>query len=146
MIFVDSSVLIAAAHENHPFFEASHTFLAGLQPDKAGVSAHGLVETYSVLTRMPKFVGYSAKEAALYLARLTEKRLSVFGLSESETMTLIAGAPDRGVAGGRVYDAIHARAAVKAGAKTIVTWNEKHFIGLEDSLRIETPGTARGGR
>ncbi len=142
MKFVDSSVLVAAAHENHPHFAASHAFLAGLPPGGAGVAAHGAVETYSVLTRLPRSVGYSAAEAAAYIARLTDGKLRVFSLPESEVMALIAETPQRGVAGGRVYDALHARTAAKVGAKTIVTWNEKHFLGLEPGIEAMSPEKA----
>ncbi|MEQ1931586.1 MAG: PIN domain-containing protein [Parvularculaceae bacterium] len=135
MKFVDSSVLVAAAHENHPFFEASHRFLSRCRRENTGVAAHGAIETYSALTRMPKSLGFSAAEAAAYVARLVDTRLRPFTLSELEIMSLIAAAPDRGVSGGRIYDAIHARTAKKAGASAIVTWNEKHFIGLEPSLK-----------
>lgn len=140
MRFVDSSVLIAAAHENHAFFAASHAFLAGLRKGGAGIAAHGAVETFSALTRPP--LRFSPVEAAAYLARLTEKKLRVFSLPEAEVLAVIAEAPDRGVAGGRVFDALLARIAAKAGAKTIVAWNEKRFLGLEPGVDAITPEKA----
>lgn len=139
MKFVDTSVLVAAAHQNHPFYELSHDCLARCEKASTGLAAHGAAETFSALSRMPKPFGFTAEEAAAYVGRLVETRMRVFGLSESEILELIAGAPARGVAGGRIYDALHARTAKKAGAKALVTWNVKHFAGLETGLKIETP-------
>jgi predicted nucleic acid-binding protein len=137
--FIDTSVLVAAAHQDHPFFELSHAFLAACKRAETGLAAHGVVETYSALTRMPKPFGYVASEAAAYVARLVQSRLQVFALPEAEILELIAEAPDRGILGGRIYDALHARTAKQAGARAIVTWNTKHFAGLEMELRVETP-------
>jgi hypothetical protein len=46
-----------------------------------------------------------------------------------------------GVTGGGICDAVLARCALKAGARTIYSWNVKHFrrLGPEIAKRVATP-------
>lgn len=143
MKLVDTSVLVAAALEADPRFEVSNRFLERQTPASCAASSHTLVETYSSLTRLPAGLRLTPRQASAFIANWA-RELRIVSLEADEVLALIAGAPERGVAGGRVYDAVHARAALKAGAKTIVTWNGKHFIGLEPALKIETPERSRG--
>lgn len=142
MIFLDSNVLIAGANEEHENFAASDALIARVQREKSAVtSAHALLETYAVLTGQPKPKRFSPAQAVKYIARIAES-VPPRALDGREVLALIDGLAGAGVAGGRVYDALHARTAAKAGAKTIVTWNEKHFVGLERGLEAMSPEKA----
>ncbi len=136
MKFIDSSVFVAAALESSARFEASNLFLENA---RSGVtSGHALIETYSTLTRLPAGFRLSPGQASAFIANWM-RDINVFSLAANDVLTFIAEAPARGVMGGRIYDALHARTAKKAGATAIVTWNAKHFAGLEAGLKIETP-------
>ena len=53
--------------------------------------------------------------------------------------TTIREAERLGIVGGRTYDALIARAAVKAGASTLLTRNVRDFSTFAQEVRIETP-------
>ncbi|MFZ5619138.1 MAG: PIN domain-containing protein [Pseudomonadota bacterium] len=138
MKFIDSSVFVAAAIEANPHFEASNRFLER-QPRREGcTSSHTLVETYSVLTRLPAGHRLTSMQAHAVIANWPLK-LKIVALPAEETVRLLREMAEIGIAGGRIYDALHARTAVYAGAAAVVTWNVKHFAGLEQGIEIETP-------
>lgn len=142
MIFIDSNVLIAGANEDHDDFAASDALLTEVRNNKRALTAaHALVETYAVLTGQPKPKRFSPAQAVKYVARLAEF-IPPYALETGDVLAFIDGLAGSGVAGGRVYDALHARTAAKAGARTIVTWNEKHFIGLDPSIEAMSPDKA----
>jgi predicted nucleic acid-binding protein len=62
-------------------------------------------------------------------------------LTENEYFETIRKAAEGGFTSGRVYDALLLRCAAKAKARTIYTWNLKHFqaIAPEQAERIRTP-------
>jgi len=101
--------------------------------------APALVETYSVLTRMPAPYRSPARvvHAALTATCARWETPALTGREYAEMLAELAGA---GVAGGRVYDAVIAACARKAGAARLLTWNAAHFVGLAgESLRVAAP-------
>ena len=62
-------------------------------------------------------------------------------LDEAEYLGAIRELADRGVSGGRVYDALLLACARKSQAGTIYTWDLKHFRQLAPDIadRIRTP-------
>jgi predicted nucleic acid-binding protein len=135
---IDSSVLVAAALEASPYFEASNRFLETQSPKTCAAAAHALVEAYSVLTRLPAGHRLTPNQAYAVIDNWS-RGFKIVALSPDETLKLLEDQSKAGVAGGRIYDAAHARAAAIAGASAIVTWNPKDFAGLEGGLAIETP-------
>jgi predicted nucleic acid-binding protein len=138
MKLVDTSVLVAAALEAHARFDASNRLLERQSPRTCAVTSHALAETYSALTRMPAGFRLTPSEASAFIANWAGG-LFIVSLTPAQVVALIAEAPDRGVSGGRIYDALHARTAALIEAGAIVTWNAKHFSGLESGLKVETP-------
>jgi predicted nucleic acid-binding protein len=80
-------------------------------------------------------------EQALLFVEEVCGRLSTVSLSADEYQETIRGAVDRGLTGGRIYDALLLRCAEKAKAEVIYTWNLKHFRAVAPELadRIQTP-------
>jgi predicted nucleic acid-binding protein len=80
-------------------------------------------------------------EQALLFVREIRERLTSIALDENEYFATIEQAAERGFTSGRIYDALLLRCAVKAKARTIYTWNLKHFrdIAPELASRIRTP-------
>jgi predicted nucleic acid-binding protein len=138
---VDSSILVAALaswHENH---DESRTALERVM-GPAGelvLPADVLVETYSVLTRLPSPHRLSPEDAL----RLLEENFAdarTVALAATDTWRLLRTLAAAAVAGGAVYDARIVAAAVKGGAAQILTLNGRHFSRLApDGLEIVVP-------
>lgn len=134
--YFDSSVLVAAAVRAH----SHHARAAGILDElvkkkhRGYVSAHGLVEVYSVLTRAPFTPPVYPSEAWQILEQSFVPNLEVVTLSGKEYRDVIRDCAARGVAGGLVYDALHLRCAEKAGCERVYTFNVKEFRRLAPQL------------
>jgi predicted nucleic acid-binding protein len=142
MNFFDSNVLIAGAYEDHDRFKEARAVLDAVRERGGGLtSAHALAETFAILTTLPKPNRFSPDEASRYVCDAA-LFLKVVALEARSMLRLLAELARSSVAGGRVYDAVHARTAARAGATTIITWNERHFRGLEPRLKVAAPAAA----
>lgn len=138
----DTSVLIAALcswHERHEWALAA----LGDRLEAGGrllIAAHGLVECYSVLTRLPPPHRIAPSVAAELLERNFARRTRVVGLSIRDCWDLVRTAPGRGVAGGRTYDAVIARSVARGGVSEFLTLNPSHFEGLfDEEIEVVSP-------
>ncbi|RBY74530.1 VapC toxin family PIN domain ribonuclease [Geodermatophilus sp. TF02-6] len=112
MIAADTSVLVAACaswHESHPLARAA---LPG-----ARLVGHCVVETYSVLTRLPPPHRMPRELAAEFLDRIAAS--APLTLPAEEVRRLPQVLADRGVAGGAAYDALIAVTALHHGAELV---------------------------
>jgi predicted nucleic acid-binding protein len=138
---LDSSCLVALVspwHEHHPpTLRLVNELLGARTPLVAPAPA--LVETYSVLTRMP--APYRSPPRVVHAAlSATCARWEIPALSGREYSDLLGELAEAGLGGGRVYDAVIAACARKAGATRLLTWNAAHFVELAgESLRIASP-------
>jgi predicted nucleic acid-binding protein len=115
LIAADTSVLVAAFASWHEHHEAA--FIAVRRLD--AVVAHCLLETYSVLTRLPAPHRMTAEVASTYLqAAFSGHR--ILGLAPREQRKLVASLAKRGVSGGAVYDALIA-AVCRYARATLLT-------------------------
>jgi toxin FitB len=108
-VAVDTSVavpLLVRSHQHHP---AVVRWWSGQQ---LTLSGHALVETYSVLTRLPGDARLSADDAARLLDARFEAPLT---LSGPDTQKVHHTLSRLGVAGGAVYDGLVALAAKEHG-------------------------------
>ncbi len=112
MIAADTSVLVAAFaswHESHP---AAQEALRG-----GRLVAHGVVEAYSVLTRLPPPHRVVPGLAAEFLRQVaTDTPLT---LPAEEVARLPHLLSDRGISGGAAYDALIAVTALHHGAELV---------------------------
>ncbi len=97
-----------------------------------------MIESYSVLTRMPA-PGRLGAHDALALIEANWRNTPVTHLTAHETWEVLRDAERRGVTGGRTYDLLVAAAALKAEASTIVTWNLRDFALFESEINIKVP-------
>lgn len=139
---VDSSVLVAALltwHERHAAArEALERLLSA--PEDVVVGVDVLLETYSVLTRLPA-PHRLAPDDAEGLLRENFRRCRTESLSGRQAWALLRSLPERGVAGGAVYDARIVASALKGGASRILTFNSRHFERLApEGLDVVVPG------
>jgi predicted nucleic acid-binding protein len=136
----DTSCIIAALvdwHEHHAAAarEISSRLEAG---ERLIVAAPALIETYAVLTRLPAPHRLSPGDA-LGLLEANLFGHSLVALDADSYRALVSNAPGQSIAGGRTYDAVIARCAVRAGAEAILTFTERHFRGLVEGIEIVTP-------
>lgn len=113
MIAVDSSVVVAGFATWHEAHERSRAALAR-QPR---LPAHALLESYSVLTRLPPPHRAPAGLVAEFLAGQFPQPLLL--LSERGHRELVALVARSAIAGGATYDALVAFAAREAGASLL---------------------------
>ena len=86
------------------------------------IPAHALLESFSVMTRLPAGKGLYPGDARNLLAGNFELTL-------------------RRIAGGIVYDAVIARSAHQAGARVLLTWNVRDMLRVAPlGLAVRQPG------
>ncbi|MFW0792495.1 PIN domain-containing protein [Gordonia sp. CPCC 205515] len=94
--------LLVASHEAH---EVVRTWVAGRE---VGISGHALMETYSVLTRLPGDARLSPSDAVLLIDDNFVEHFVLSADGAAEAHRHLASA---GVAGGAAYDGLVALAA-----------------------------------
>ena len=105
------------------------------------VAAPALVETYSVLTRLPPPHRLSPADALTLLEENFMNTGKIVALDARSYRALLRRAPRNGVAGGRTYDAIIAECARRAKDTTLLTFNMSHFLPFAGrGLEIVMPG------
>jgi predicted nucleic acid-binding protein len=104
------------------------------------VVAHTLLETYSVLTRLPPPHRISASAALSAIEDTFLTKGTVVALQHEQYVHLLYELVNDGTVGGQVFDASIVACARLAGAEVIVTFNERHFRRFEgNGLTIEVP-------
>jgi predicted nucleic acid-binding protein len=113
-VAADTSVIVASFaswHEHHAL-----AFAAISRVD--AVIVHCLLETYSVLTRLPAPHRMSPEIVSLYLDKSFDEH-DVFALPAAEQQTLVGECVARGLAGGAVYDALIAATCAHSSLKLL---------------------------
>jgi len=129
VIAVDTSVVVAAFASWHE----GHASAAGTLARKPRVPAHVLVETYSVLTRLPAPHRAPARLVAEFLShRFTEPPLLLPARSHLRFLEEVAAL---GLAGGSAYDALIAATARHAGA--LLLTRDRRAAGTYERLHVE---------
>ena len=136
----DTSCLVAALCSWHEHHERTKREIEARAASKHELvlAAHSLSETYAVLTRLPPpFRLKGADARSLLEANWAHNETA--HLTGSEIWRALKVAEERGVTGGRTYDALIAFAALKARVQTLITWNVKNFAPFRDEIEVLTP-------
>ena len=105
-LLVDTSVAVALVVADH----AAHAaVIDSVGRRHLGLAGHAAFETYSVLTRLPP---PARRDPATVRTLLVENFPDSRFLSADRSLSLLGDLADLGVAGGSVYDALVAAAAV----------------------------------
>lgn len=125
----DTSTLVAAMVESHPHYRRAQPWLrravaGGLE---FFVAAHSVAEVYAVLTALPVSPRISPATAARLIQDNLLEHATVVSLSAADYTDVVRRLAEQGVSGGAVYDALIARAAVKAEVDQLVTFNADDF-------------------
>ena len=99
-----------------------------------------MAEVYATMTALPLKPTVPPEQALLFVEEI-RNRLTTVVLDADEYFDAMRTSADRGLSSGRVYDALLVRAAVKVKARTIYTFNVKHFQAIAPELadRIRIP-------
>ena len=128
MIAVDTSVVVAGFASWHE----GHGPAAAVLARGPRVPAHVLVETYSVLTRLPPPHRAPADIVIAFLAQ--RFRQAPLTLAPRAWQRLLDQAGERGVTGGAVYDALVAATARHAGA-TLLT-RDRRAVAVYEKMGV----------
>jgi predicted nucleic acid-binding protein len=129
MIAVDTSVVVAAFASWHE----GHASAIAVLAHRPRIPAHVLVETYSVLTRLPAPHRAPAPLVAAFLAeRFAEAPLQ---LPARAHLRLVEEAAASGLAGGAIYDALIAATARHARARLLT--RDRRAAATYERLRAE---------
>ena len=139
-IGVDSSILVAGVHANHPLHAVAAGWLIKNIPlHELIVSHHSILETYAVLTRLPGKLRLTGPEAKKLLESTIKPNMQVADFSSSSIWDCIDSLVNHSALGGRSYDVFIAKILSKSGVKSIATFNTKHFSEFEAKISIIDP-------
>jgi predicted nucleic acid-binding protein len=136
-VYFDTPLLVAAYIAQHPHHLQS---LRAFDQVSAGtikgvISAHGLAESFSVLTRLPCIPMIRPHDAWLFLANDVLPLFDLVSLTATEYRDVVESCSRNGWSGGRVFDVLHVQAARKSACEGIYTFNLKHFQQVAPDLR-----------
>jgi predicted nucleic acid-binding protein len=124
VIAIDTSLVVALFASWHEAHESAREAV----PEEVHLPAHVLLESYSVLTRLPPPHRAPADVVAAFLRSRFEAKLLT--LPGSGHRSLLASALDAGISGGSVYDALVA-ATAKHAAATLLTRDRRAVRAYE---------------
>jgi predicted nucleic acid-binding protein len=137
MIAADSNVIIAAVSKwssNH--VAAVAAINQALANQQLILPQHALLESYSVLVRMPP--PYQLRsEVAFALLHETFGSVRLVNLAPRSTWQFLRDRDD--MTSRRLYDASIATAAIEAGAKILLTFNARDFRSFAGRIEIVVP-------
>jgi predicted nucleic acid-binding protein len=136
---VDSSVLIAGLLSWHEFHDrAFHAMGKLISARLLLIPFPALIESYSVMTRLPS-PHRLHPEIAYQLLHDSFSETRAVGLSAGSAWSFLSECVEAGIAGGRVYDAVIASAAIAAQASELLTFNPRDFEAFNDRIAIIVP-------
>ncbi len=123
----DSSALVSATEDP--------ALSTRLTAEKGFSRRHALAETFSALTGK-SHLKTDANKAALLLKQFAAD-LDFVELTTEEIIQATQDAQSLGVRGGGIHDLLHAKAALKSGAKSFLTLDKNDFTHLLPGMSIE---------
>ena len=139
-IGVDTSVIIAAVHANHPVHLSSSRWLdAAFEAHEVVVAHHSVLEAYAVLTRLPAKYRVAPSEAEIVLRETLEENARIAPFSAESIWTFMTRLTAVPAAGGAAYDGFIIRLLSEAGVEAIVTYNADDFRRLSPVVRVADP-------
>lgn len=128
-LLLDTSAAIALVLEDSEAHEQVRSACTGLI---LGLAGHALLETYSVLTRLPGGSRLSPTAAARVIGQEFPRSVA---LSSDDAVRAVSELAEAGIAGGAVYDGLVALAARAAGL-TLLTC-DRRAIGTYAKLKVD---------
>lgn len=137
---VDTSVIVAAVHANHPLHKPTAQWLdAAFASQTVVVTHHSILEAYAVLTRLPGDMRLNPTEADSVLRGTLRGNAVVADFRASEMWTVMTRIQEMPASGGAFYDAFTIELLVEAGVEAIATFNVSDFVRLITKVRAFDP-------
>ena len=129
---LDSSCLIALLSDWHAqhrrtLISYSQWLARGAQ---SVIAVHAMLETFSVLTRLPTPYRSTPETAKTALEQTFSRTAIITGMGSEGIWSSMDMLCRLGLSGGRVYDVVIARCVAEAGATVLLTWNTKPFLPI----------------
>ena len=138
-IFCDTSVLVAACVRRHPHYPRARPVLADISRGTSGVrgvmSAQSIAELYSALTMLPVEPRVLPSEAASIIDANVIRFFRLEPVTAAMYQRAVAACAQRGLPGGKVYDALLIECARAAACDRIYTFNRTDFELLAPDLQ-----------
>jgi predicted nucleic acid-binding protein len=139
-IGVDSSVLIAGVHANHPHHAVAAAWLIQNIPlHDLMVAHHSILESYAVLTRLPGELRLNGAEAKQLLESTIRTNMKVAEFHASSIWDCIDSMVLHSAIGGHSYDVFSAEILSRSGAEAIATFNDRHFSEFASNMPVINP-------
>lgn len=139
----DTSVMVAGQIQPHPRHQEAFALMTKVKSGKIKgyVSAHGLAELFSVLTKLPLQPPLSPEVVSDHILKETVSLFTVIDLSAKDYLKALKRCAKANLKSGVIYDALHLEAALKKKLDGVVTFNDKDFERLlgDETLKIVTP-------
>ena len=143
-IGVDSKVIIAAVHANHPRHAVSSDWLEySIVSHELIIAHHSILETYAVLTRMPSDFRVTPTEAKEIIKGTVYKNISVADFTGNQMWEFLDEIIDISAFGGQAYDAFIMEIMKRNEVEGFATYNASHFEAFRSDIRIIEPGHSR---
>jgi predicted nucleic acid-binding protein len=142
-VYLDTNIVVADAVEAHEDHTRAVSLIQEAQRRRwtLFISAHGLAESYAVLTGTPFSHSVSPAEAWLILQENVFQLFEIQSLSRTDYTEVIRNCAAQGWSGGAIFDALHLQAARKANCTRIYTFAVQDFRRIAPDLgdRILSP-------
>jgi predicted nucleic acid-binding protein len=131
-VYFDTNVLVATLYPNHVHHRRSFAAYVAVKESviTGCLSAHGLAELYSVLTRTPFTYPVTPDEVRIMIDESICPYFELVAVTGASHLAAIAACVHGGWKGGRIHDAVHVEAARQAGCDLIYTYDVAHFQSL----------------
>ena len=125
----DTSVLVPALVDQLANHESAFGALRrhGGGEHRGCCSTHALAECYATLTALPLPSRVLPEQARILVEESIGKRLEIIQLTSEDYLHALRLVANLGLASGAIYDALHARCAVKASVERVLTYNVADF-------------------
>ena len=125
----DTSVLVPAVVDQLANHETAFGALRrhGAGEHRGCCSTHALAECYATLTALPLPSRVLPEQARILVEESVGRRLEIIQLTSEDYLHALRLVAELGLASGALYDALHARCAVKASVDRILTYNVADF-------------------
>lgn len=126
---LDTSVLVASLSVGHPHYSLAELYFEDAREGRRLllISTHAVAETFSILTTLPVAPRIPPAKALRLIEESVLPAVEVISLDADDYAAAIRRMAGLGLVSGAVYDALHVRAAEKAGADELVTINGRDF-------------------
>jgi predicted nucleic acid-binding protein len=142
LALLDSNVIVATVAEAHEHHIPSIALFREHGSANYCVAAHSYAEAFTTLTRRGDRAPFRwpADEAWAALESIAAVTTLV-GMTPPQGLDAVRSYAEIGGIGARIYDYLIGRAAIVAGASSLVTWNVGQFRDLFPDRLVETPVT-----